>query len=163
MRSHYQIKVFSEKLDELTKSGNPLLKGNPLSVLTANFSDKPFYGFVSESEFKITRNANVFVIPYVIHGTFRKIGQFTDVSYKIVLITFGYYWIRILPLFLNMLGVVLLAINYKLLDFQNLNYIKVLFVLLLLEALLLLPLIITEISKNKFEKEFLKQLLISCN
>lgn len=62
-----------------------------------------------------------------------------------------------------MLGVILLAINYKLLDFQNLNYIKVLFVLLLLEALLLLPLIITEISKNKFEKEFLKQLLISCN
>lgn len=164
MISTYEISKFKEKLNELTKSGYPLLKGNPLGVFfSLNFSPKPFYGYVYESEFKITKNTNINVIPYLIVGKFKKKAKFTEVTYQIIPMKFGYYWIRIIPLLFNIIGIIALAINYSSIDFENFNYTTGLLFFLLCEFFLLLPLLITYISKKKFEKKFLKELKIQNN
>lgn len=76
---------------------------------------------------------------------------------------FGYYWIRIIPLLFNIIGIIALAINYSSIDFENFNYTTGLLFFLLCEFFLLLPLLITNISKKKFEKKFLKELKIQNN
>lgn len=160
MISNHEISEFEEKFKELTKIGNPSLKGNPLAVFSLNFSQKPFYGYVNQSGFRITKNANIIVIPYLIAGEFKKKGNRTEVKYEIIPMKFGYYWIRIFPVIFNILGLIALVINYKSIEFETLNFAKVLFVLLLIEVFFLLPLIITEILKARFEKKFLKELKI---
>lgn len=163
MTSEYEITEFKEKLNELTKKGYPLIKGNPFAIFSVNFSSKPFYGNVYDSEFKITKNANLNIVPYLIIGNFKKYGNSTKIDYKIIPMKFGYYWIRIFPIIVNLVGIIILMANFKSIEFHTLNFTKVILTILCFEVFLSLPLIITEIKKRKLEKEFLKQLKIKNN
>jgi len=160
MTSEFEITEFKEKLNEFTKKGYPLLKGNPFAILSMNFSSKPFYGNIYDSEFKITKNANLNLVPYLISGTYKKYGKLTKVNYQIVPMKFGYYWIRIFPIIINLVGIIFFVANLKRIEFKTLNFTKIGLAILSAEIFLLLPLILTEIKKNKFEKEFIKSLKI---
>ena len=72
MISELDINEFHRVLDEMTVEGTPSYKGNLLIFFTINFSDKPFYGFVSKNEFAISKNSNIKSMPYLIRGNFKK-------------------------------------------------------------------------------------------
>ena len=162
MTSEYNIKDFREKLLELTKEGYPLNKGNPFAIFSINFSSKPFYGNIYESTFKITKNANINLLPYLIEGKFKKNGNVTLLNYEIIPMKFGYYWIKFFPILINFIGIVALLFNLKNIDSDILNT-KFLFFVFIAELILILPLLITKIRKKKFEKEFLRSLKIKNN
>ena len=162
MTSEYNIQEFKEKLNELTKNGYAMLKGNPFAMFSINFSDKPFYGNIYESEFKITKNANLNLVPYVIIGNFKKNGKQTEVIYEIKPMKFGYYWVRFLPILLNIVGIIALLLNLKNID-SNIFNAKFFAFIFIVELLLLFPILHTEMKKRKFEKEFLNKLKINNN
>ena len=162
MTSEFNIEEFKGKLKELTKNGYALIKGNPFAIFSINFSDKPFYGNIYESEFKITRNANLNLVPYVIIGNFKKSGKQTAVKYEIKPMKFGYYWIRFFPILINIVGIVALLLNLKNID-KNIFTIKSFIIVFMVELFLLFPILLTEMKKRKFEKEFLNKLKINNN
>ena len=161
MTSEYNIKEFKVKLNELTKNGYALIKGNPFAFLSINFSDKPFYGNIYESEFKITKNKNLTPVPYVIMGNFKKSGNGTLVKYEIKPMKFGYYWIRFLPILINVFGIFAL-LNLKDID-EKIFTINFFIIVFIVELLLLFPILLTEMMKRKFEKEFRSKLKINNN
>jgi len=162
MTSEYNIEEFKGKLNELTKNGYALIKGNPFAIFSINFSDKPFYGNIYESEFKITRNANLNLVPYVIIGNFKKSGKQTAVKYEVKPMKFGYYWIRFFPILINIVGIVALLLNLKNID-KNIFNTKFFVIIFIVELFLLFPILHTEMKKRKFEKEFLNKLKINNN
>ena len=51
MISELSINEFHRTLNEMTVEGTPSYKGSFFAFFTINFSNKPFYGYVSKSEF----------------------------------------------------------------------------------------------------------------
>ena len=158
MTSTDNISSFKLKLKELTKEDNPLLKGGFLVMFSFNFSSKPFYGYIFDSTFKITKNSNFYFIPYIFAGEFKKNGNFTEVKYQIVPMKFGYYWIRIFPLLINLIGITFLLINVNISDLKNINFFKVILIISFIELFLFSAVLITELFKKRFENKFLKEL-----
>ena len=50
MISELSINEFHRTLNEMTVEGTPSYKGSFFAFFTINFSNKPFYGYVSKSE-----------------------------------------------------------------------------------------------------------------
>lgn len=100
MISQIGIEEFRTRLKTNTKLGNPTISGSPLHVFNmVGEKDKLFYGILNQNDFKITINAILYPIPYVLKGKFKSknLNQ-TEISYEIIPIKFGYYWNRYLPL-----------------------------------------------------------------
>ena len=158
MTSEYNIKEFKEKLIELTKEGYPMIKGNPFAIFSVNLSDKPFYGNIYESSFRITKNTNINPLPYLIVGKFKKNGEKTQINYELISMKFGYYWIKFFPILINIIGIIALTINWKSINTNNILNVKFIFFILFAELIVIIPLLLTEIRKKRFEKKF-KELL----
>ncbi len=159
MISEYEFNDFKNNLDQLTKKGNPLIKGNPLASLSLNFSTKPFYGNISKNKFIISKNANMNLVPYLIRGTFKKRGNQTEIFYEIIQMRFAYHWFRIFPFVGNVIGSIFIIKNLETI-IKALNFWEILFVLLIIEVLLFAPIFTNRIKKRKFEKEFIKRMKI---
>ncbi|MEN2412940.1 hypothetical protein [Flavobacterium mesophilum] len=60
--------------------------------------DKLFYGNINQNDFKITKNAILHPIPFVLEGKIKSKNEtLTEITYVITPIKFGYYWIRYFP------------------------------------------------------------------
>jgi len=99
MISEIGIEEFRTKLKTNTKLGNPKISGSPLHAFNMiGEKDKMFYGIINHNDFKITKNAVLHPIPFVLKGKIKSKSQNqTDISYEIIPIQFGYYWIRFFP------------------------------------------------------------------
>ncbi|WP_125719134.1 hypothetical protein [Flavobacterium ustbae] len=100
MISQIGIEEFREKLKINTKSGNPKISGTPFHVFNiAGEKDKLFFGTINQNDFKITRNATIHPIPFILNGKIKSLNKNqTEIFYEIIPIKFGYYWIRYLPI-----------------------------------------------------------------
>ncbi|AWK05023.1 hypothetical protein HYN56_12610 [Flavobacterium crocinum] len=99
MISQIGIQEFRARLKANTKIGNPKISGTPLHAFNMiGEKNKLFYGTFGENNFKITSNAILFPLPYILKGKIKSknLNQ-TEISYEIIPIQFGYYWIRYFP------------------------------------------------------------------
>lgn len=99
MISQIGIAEFRKRLKLNTKIGNPKISGTPFHAFNMiGEKDKKFYGRINENDFKITLNAILHPIPFILEGKIKSknIAQ-TEITYKIIPIKFGYYWIRYFP------------------------------------------------------------------
>ncbi|MCA6065609.1 hypothetical protein JI747_000380 [Chryseobacterium sp. RG1] len=160
MISEYEFNDFRNNLEQLTKKGYALIKGNPFAFLSINFSSRPFYGNIDKNKFTITQNANMYPIPYLIKGTFKKKGNQTEISYEIIQMRFAYHWFRIFPLIANVMGLICIISNLEIINSKVLTFVEILFILLIFESILFAPIFINKIKKRKFEKEFIKRMKI---
>ena len=108
MISELSINEFHKILNEMTIEGTPSYKGSFFAFFTINFSNKPFYGFVSKNDFEISKNSNIKSIPFTIRGNYKKNGEKTEVNYEIKPIKFGYYWIKVMSIIFLVIGLVAL-------------------------------------------------------
>ncbi|WP_026729059.1 hypothetical protein [Flavobacterium denitrificans] len=100
MISQLNIEEFRKRLKLNTKLGNPKISGSPLHAFNLiGEKNKLFYGYSNQNDFKITKNAILHPIPFILEGKIKSnnLNQ-TEVSYKITSIKFGYYWIRYFPI-----------------------------------------------------------------
>lgn len=99
MISQIDIQEFRERLKTNTKLGNPKISGSPLHAFNMiGEKDKLFFGILNRNDFKITTNAILHPIPFIIKGKFNSTNKNqTEISYEIIPIKFGYYWIRYFP------------------------------------------------------------------
>lgn len=99
MISKIGIEEFRTRLKTNTKLGNPKISGSPLHAFNMiGEKDKMFYGIINHNDFKITKNAILHPIPFVLKGKIKsKNRNQTEISYEIIPILFGYYWIRYSP------------------------------------------------------------------
>lgn len=148
---------FIKRLEQNTKIGDPKIKGTPFAVFTMFGKTRmKFYGEYTNSDFRLTKNAILYPIPYIFQGTMKsKDKTTTEISLNIKPIWFGYLWIRILPalalIFINLM----LIINAA--DIETEIYI-------LINAFLLFmftPILFTIRQKNKLLKDFYKIFKIS--
>ena len=159
MISELNINEFHRVLDEMTVEGTPSYKGNLLIFFTINFSDKPFYGFVSKNEFAISKNSNIKSMPYLIRGNFKKFEDKTEVDYEIKPIKFGYYWIKIMSIiFLIVALVALFVFISTFYHYGEINPIILVFFFMLF--LSIFANVDLYLKKKNFEKLFLKKLKI---
>jgi len=100
MISQIDIQEFRERLKTNTKLGNPKISSSPLHAFNMiGEKDKLFFGSINQNDFKVTLNAILHPIPFILEGKFKsKNGHQTEISYEIIPIKFGYYWIRYFPL-----------------------------------------------------------------
>ena len=108
MISELNFEEFHNALNKLTVEGTPSYKGSFFAFFTINFSDKPFYGFISKQEFEISKNSSIKLVPYTIRGNFKKNGDKTIVDYEIQPVKFGYYWIKALSIIFLVIGLIAL-------------------------------------------------------
>lgn len=108
MISELNFEEFHKILNELTVEGTPSYKGSLFAFFTINFSDKPFYGYISKHDFEISKNSNIWLVPFTICGNYKKSGDKTEVDYEIQPIKFGYYWIKVMSIIFLIIGLVVL-------------------------------------------------------
>ena len=152
MISRLNKKDFKKQLIDNTKIGNPMIKGTPFAgyVKFGEFG-KPFFGDYDESNFQLTKNSSLFPIPYIIQGHFKSKGDSeTEVTINIKRIGFGFYWIRLLPLFLLILLNVIYFHQDSKFDWNVFISIN------LFISLMFLPILIVKQMKKKFVKKFNK-------
>lgn len=143
---------FIKRLEQNTKIGDPKIKGTPFAVFTMFGETRmKFYGEYTNSDFRLTKNAILYPIPYIFQGTMKsKDKTTTEISLNIKPIWFGYLWIRILPalalIFINLM----LIINAE--DIETEIYILVNAFLLFMFT----PILFTIRQKNKLLKDFYK-------
>lgn len=148
---------FIERLEQNTQIGDPKIKGTPFAVLTI-FGKKrmKFYGEFTNSDFRLTKNAILYPIPYIFQGTMKsKDKTTTEISLNIKPIWFGYLWIRILPALASIFINLMLIINAG--DIETEIYILVNAFLLFMFT----PILFTIRQKNKLLKDFYKIFEIS--
>ena len=161
MISNLNKSEFKEKLEKLTKIGNPEMKGIPFLYLSM-FSQNPcrFYGQYDKSSFNLTDNTSPlysmysfefdFQAPYIIEGTYKSINKSsTKVSYKFRPILTSYLFYRYFPIF------ILIFINMESIIDWNLEVLKEnlvfdIFILFLIPFWIFME----RRSKRKFEKDF---------
>lgn len=143
---------FIKRLEQNTKIGDPKIKGTPFAVFTMFGETRmKFYGEYTNSDFRLTKNAILYPIPYIFQGTMKsKDKTTTEISLNIKPIWIGYLWIRILPalalIFINLM----LIINAE--DIETEIYILVNAFLLFMFT----PILFTIRQKNKLLKDFYK-------
>ena len=157
MISNLNRKDFIKRLEENTKIGDTKLKGTPFAVFTMFCNTKmKFYGEYSSSDFRLTKNAILYPIPYIFEGTIKsKDKNSTEISLKIKPIWFGYLWIRILPILALIFINLMLIINGDGIETE---------IYFLVNAFLLFmftPILLTIRKKNKLLKDFYKIFEIS--
>lgn len=157
MISNLNRKDFIKRLEENTKIGDTKLKGTPFAVFTMFGNTKmKFYGEYSSSDFRLTKNAILYPIPYIFEGTIKsKDKNSTEISLKIKPIWFGYLWIRILPILALIFINLMLIINGDGIETE---------IYFLVNAFLLFmftPILLTIRKKNKLLKDFYKIFEIS--
>jgi hypothetical protein len=123
-------------------------------MVTLNTSSKPFYGVVDSSKFRLTKNSSLFPTPFIIHGTFKPIGNETQLNYQIRPIWFGYLWIRFFPVF----G--LIFINLMLLRIKNVPMEIIVAVNVFIPLMFFLVIFITNRFKRKLEETLITELEI---
>ncbi len=148
---------FVKRLEQNTKIGDPKIKGTPFAVLTMFGKTRmKFYGEYSSSNFRLTKNAILYPIPYIFEGTIKsKDKNSTEISLKIKPIWFGYLWIRILPILALIFINLMLIINGEGIETE---------IYFLVNAFLLFmfsPILLTIRQKNKLLKDFKEILDIS--
>ncbi|WP_343588439.1 hypothetical protein [Flavobacterium sp.] len=99
MISQIDISEFRKRLKTNTKQGNPKISGTPFHAFNLiGDKDKLFFGIVNQNDFRITQNAILHPIPFILKGKFKsKNENQTEISYEMIPIKFGYYWIRYFP------------------------------------------------------------------
>lgn len=100
MKSQIGIEEFRERLKINIKRGNPKISGTPLHVFNMiGEKDKPFFGTIAQNDFRITTNATLHPIPFILNGKIKPLNKNqTEILYEITPIKFGYYWNRYLPI-----------------------------------------------------------------
>ena len=159
MISRLNKRDFKKQLIDNTKIGNPIIKGTPFAgyVKYGEFS-KPFFGDYDESNFRLTKNSSLFPVPYIIQGHFKSKGDSeTEVTIVIKRIGFGFYWIRLFPLFLLILFNSICFLQDSKFDWN-------VFILInLFISLMFTPILIVKQMKKTFLKRFYKIFnLIEC-
>ena len=132
MISKINIVEFRERLNKNTKLGNPKIKGTPFAVLTiSGESEKPFFGTFDKTKFKLTENATLFPTPYIISGVINPKSEIlTEISYEVIPIGFGYYWLKYMPIFgLIIFNLILYIESAPLKVFQIMNPIMFSFII----------------------------------
>jgi hypothetical protein len=101
MISQIDISEFRKRLKANTKQGNPKISGTPLHAFNMiGEKDKLFFGIINQNDFRITQNAILHPIPFILKGKFKsKNATQTEILYEIIPIKFGYYWSRYFPYF----------------------------------------------------------------
>lgn len=157
MTSNLNRTDFIKRLEENTKIGDPKLKGTPFAIFTLFGKTRmKCYGEYSSSDFRLTKNAILFPIPYIFEGTIKsKDEKSTELSLKIKPIWFGYLWIRILPI------LVLIFINLMLIINSDGIETEIYFLVNAFLLFMFTPILLTIRQKNKLLKDFKKILKIS--
>lgn len=149
MISQIGIEEFRKRLKQNTKLGNPKISGSPLHAFNLiGEKDKLFYGYSNQNDFKITKNAILHPIPFILEGKIKSknLNQ-TEISYKIIPIKFGYYWIRYFPIFAFVLSNTVFIIEESpLVVYLLFNTLNIIFSLI--------ANIMMHYNKRKFEKNF---------
>ncbi|MHC0440844.1 hypothetical protein [Flavobacterium sp. 3-210] len=149
MISQIGIEEFRKRLKQNTKLGNPKISGSPLHAFNLiGEKDKLFYGYSNQNDFKITKNAILHPIPFILEGKIKSknLNQ-TEVSYEIIPIKFGYYWIRYFPIIVFILSNTVFIIEESpLLVFLIFNTLNIIFSSI--------ANIMMNYKKRKFEKNF---------
>ena len=90
---------FKSRLAKLTTSGNPKLKGSPLTVFTLGSKRNKFYGWFDDNKFAITKQSVFLPVPYILRGSIKaNRDATTEVEYVIQPIWFGYLVPRLIPI-----------------------------------------------------------------
>ena len=158
MISELSINEFHRTLNEMTVEGTPSYKGSFFAFFTINFFNKPFYGYVSKSEFAISKNSNIKLVPFTIRGNYKKNGDKTEVDYEIQPIKFGNYWIKFMPISVLLISIFLFLLNINNKDFVNSQLIIFILFTLFFSIFANVDLYL---KKKNFEKLFLKTLKIN--
>ena len=158
MISELSINEFHRTLNEMTVEGTPSYKGSFFAFFTINSSNKPFYGYVSKSEFAISKNSNIKLVPFTIRGNYKKNGDKTEVDYEIQPIKFGNYWIKFMPISVLLISIFLFLLNINNKDFVNSQLIIFILFTLFFSIFANVDLYL---KKKNFEKLFLKTLKIN--
>ena len=158
MISELSINEFHRTLNEMTVEGTPSYKGSFFAFFTINFSNKPFYGYVSKSEFAISKNSNIKLVPFTIRGNYKKNGDKTEVDYEIQPIKFGNYWIKFMPISVLLISIFLFLLNINNKDFVNSQLIIFILFTLFFSIFANVDLYL---KKKNFENLFLKTLKIN--
>jgi len=160
MISELNFEEFHKILNNLTVEGTPSYKGSFFVFFTINFSDNPFYGYVSKSEFAISKNSNIKLVPFTIRGNYEKNGDKTEVDYEIQPIKFGFYWIKVMSIIFLIIGLVALfgVISTFYHHGEISPNILIFFFMLFLSTFANVDLYL---KKKNFEKLFLKTLKIN--
>ena len=158
MISELSINEFHITLNEMTVEGTPSYKGSFFAFFTINFSNKSFYGYVSKSEFAISKNSNIKLVPFTIRGNYKKNGDKTEVDYEIQPIKFGNYWIKFMPISVLLISIFLFLLNINNKDFVNSQLIIFILFTLFFSIFANVDLYL---KKKNFEKLFLKTLKIN--
>ena len=150
MTSNLNITDFIKRLKENTKSGNPKIKGTPFAIFTIFGKTRmKFYGEYTDSDFRLTKNAILFQIPYIFEGRIKyKDKTSTELSLIIKPIWFGYLWIRILPVLALFLFNLLLITKGKNIESEIYVIANAFFVFMFT------PIFLTIRQKNKLLKDF---------
>lgn len=153
MTSRLIIEEFKSRLTNLTRKGDPAIKGTPFYILTAldNY-DKPFFGEFDDSKFRLTKNI-FFPTPFIISGNYLQIDTpETRINYKVQPIWFGYLWIRILPFFcLIFFNFLLIKMASTLLSLDLMIPVNVMLLLMFT------PILYTNHQKKKMERDFISR------
>lgn len=148
---------FKKRLEQNTKIGDPKIKGTPFAVFTMFGKTRmKFYGDYTDSNFRLTKNAILYPIPYIFEGTIKsKDKTTTEISINIKPIWFGYLWIRILPALSLIFTNLILLING-----DNIG-IEIYFLVNIFLLFMFTPIVFTIRQKNKLLKDFFKIFEIS--
>lgn len=148
---------FKKRLEQNTKIGDPKIIGTPFAVFTMFGKTRmKFYGDYTDSNFRLTKNAILYPIPYIFEGTIKsKDKTTTEISINIKPIWFGYLWIRILP------ALSLIFINLIFLINGDTIGIEIYFLVNIFLLCMFTPIVFTIRQKNRLLKDFFKIFEIS--
>lgn len=150
MTSNLNKTDFIKRLKENTKIGDPKIRGTPFAIFTIFGKTRmKFYGEYTDSEFRLTKNAILFQIPYIFEGTLiSKNTSSTELKFNIRPMWFGYLWIRILPV------LALLLFNFHLITKENNIESEVFVIVNVFLVFMFTPIFLTIRQKNKLLKDF---------
>ena len=148
---------FFKRLEQNTKIGDPKIKGTPFAVFTMFGKTRmKFYGEYTNSDFRLTKNAILYPIPYIFEGTLKsKDKTTTEISLNIKPIWFGYLWIRIIP------SLAFIFINHMLIIHGEDIKTEIYFLVNAFLLFMFTPILFTIRQKNKLLKDFYKIFEIS--
>ena len=150
MISNLNRKDFINRLEQNTKIGDPKIKGTPFAVFTMFGKTRmKFYGEYTDSDFRLTKNAMLFQIPYIFEGRLKyKDKTSTELSLNIKPIWFGYLWIRILPV------LALFLFNFLMITKGNNIESEIYVIVNSFFVFMFTPIFLTIRQKNKLLKDF---------
>jgi len=150
MISNLKKSDFIKRLEENSKFGDPKIKGTPFAVLTMfGQTRKKFYGEFTDSDFRLTKNAILYPIPYVFEGTLKsKDKASTEIVLNVKPVWFGYLWIRIFPV------LALILTNFILITRGNNIETEIYVIVNIFLLFMFTPIFVTLRQKNKLLKEF---------